>query len=266
MVSYSTALLIRRRSRVVWSIIIITLLAASVSSWPIFSGDMNGYWNPASPPYDYIRVNEILRNRNNNSYHHSIWLPSIGDVRAIWSRQSGASSISAPTGIFGIRTSGSPSYYIHDFYFFDYHTVLNGTFGISPFSIYLNNLADIYGLLNIKYLIITYDRYWSPIFQKGGITNERLKEISEYISKLTWAQSIYSGEYLSTFELQNDAREFSIRETIISSGGLRIIGSIYDVINYDTTFPAVLFLEDGSKKFNPYNHTSKNNIHTPQRI
>ncbi|HIH71985.1 MAG: Uncharacterized protein XD43_0187 [Thermococcales archaeon 44_46] len=241
--AYMIATKYNKKAVVVLPLVIVMLLTA-VASWPMFTGDMNGYWRPAKPPSDYLIANQILVNKSNDTNHHVIWLPSIGDARAIWSNQTGPYINSAPTGIFGIRSSSLPSYDINSFYFFKYYNVINV---LSPFPGYVGNLSQIYSLLNIHYIIICYDRIWPPIFQDRGLTNQKLRAIANNLANTSWATLIYRGKYLSAFELSNSPREFEVRKNILAiNGNLPIIGSIES--SFDGEIPAIVFLESPRAK------------------
>jgi hypothetical protein len=242
MVSYSSACLLQRFKRENrLPLIMVILLAASASSWPFFTGDMNGYWKPAKPPEDYIEVNEALRGRDGGLEHHVIWLPNIGDPRAVWSNQSGPSIVSAPTGIFAVRSSGLPTYDTNLFYFFDYYNLIRGRFGVSP-SVYRGDVFQVYSLLNIKYVVIAYDRIWSSVWMAGGMSNEYLRGVAENISQKSWVEEIYVGRYLSAFELENRTEEFEVRKPVVCYKGLTAVGSVAGSLTGNV--PALMFSLD----------------------
>jgi hypothetical protein len=180
------------------------IITSSISAWPIFSGDMNGYWQPSKPPEDYVQLNTLLGNEGDD--HHIVWFPHYYE-KAIWSNSTGARQTAAPTGIFAIRSSELPSYMTSNFYFFDYYNPVRGTRGSNPLPVYQGNLSKIYEPLNIKYLTISYDGDWKLNRQAWGFTNEYLRNIAEGISASTSGRTVYSGNYLTAFELQNNAQE-----------------------------------------------------------
>jgi len=84
---------------------LVLVIIAAVSAWPILTGDMAGYWRPAPPPIDYLTASQLLKNATGLV----LWLPHVGDPRAVWSVQRGTADVSAPTGIVEVRGIGAPA-------------------------------------------------------------------------------------------------------------------------------------------------------------
>jgi hypothetical protein len=160
----------------------------------------------------------------------------------MWSKQKGPFPISAPTGIFELRTSFLPSYSVWDKYFFLYYNVINGSFGpVSPYPLYNGNLAKIYSLLNIKYLAITYDRLWPPAYEARGINNKNLMKIVQELEKAPYAELIWKGQHLAIFKLNNDPAEIYIGDiSMLCSCKLNKIASVMDVSRMNTKIALII--------------------------
>jgi len=248
MAGMSAALLLSRIGNKAYPLLAVILLLTSISAWPMFTGDMNGYWRPAEVPRDYVKVNNILKERGEN--HHVLWLPgSFLSSRAIWSNQTGISEVTAPTGTFPIKSSAKPSYNIAKIwssvkpaYFFDYYNLMRGGFLRNPLPVYggnLSNLLKIYSLLNIKYIVLHYDGNWNRAERKNGLTNKYIKQVASSISTSSSLIKFYEGEYISAYELENDVKEFEIRKPILVTDDLKSIGSIITIQNEKTS--AIIF-------------------------
>ena len=197
------------------------LVTSSISAWPIFSGDMNGYWRPAPPPKDYIDFNQILQQREevgegDPSHHHIVWFPQYtGEQRALWSNSRGISDHLPPGGQFAVKSSSLPSYLTSQFYFFDYYNPVQGVRGLNPMPVYDGNLTKAYSPLNIHYMGITNDTAWTEPRQSLGLTNEYLEAVADSFAKNGSASTLFRGNYLTGFELNNDAEELYSAKPIL---------------------------------------------------
>lgn len=222
------------------------ILLSSVSAWPMFTGDMNGYWRPAQIPKDYITVNQIIEDEGGD--FHVLWFPSSHDRRAIWSNATGISETTAPMGLFSIRSSSKPSYStkkakVYFFNFFNpistYRRILNEYKG--------ENLSSIYFPLNVNYLVICHDGDWTESEKNSGFTNEKIKSVAERLKESGSFDVIYEGDYLTAFKLNNcEQKVFKTKPPLFVSGGLKAYGSLNSP-DISTKDYAVIFLD---QKFN----------------
>jgi hypothetical protein len=211
------------------------LVTSSISAWPFFSGDMNGYWRPARPPEDYIALNNLLKDREGEDLHHILWLPQyLGEHRTVWSNSRGIGESAAPTGIFPIRSSSLPSYAAWQDNFFDYYNPIRGIPSLNPMPVFSGNLTKAYSPLNIHYLAITYDTAWSNYRQSLGFTNEYLKHAADNFATNGSANTIFNGTYLTGFELHNDPGEFYSARPILLLDRLSTYGELLPFINKDS--------------------------------
>ena len=229
MLGISIMVLFLRIKNKTYPFLIIILILTSFSAWPLFTGDMNGYWTPTEPPLEYLEANNILDYQS--SENHALWLPH--DVRkASWSKQNGSKITSAPTGIFPVRSSSISSYNTWDNYFFDYYNVLNGGPGMSPLLPYKGNLSKIYAPINIKYIILHSDGTWTEGEEKKGFSNNYIKQVINEVEDLNWTKTLYKGNIITLFELINNAQEFDIKKPAIISGGLTSLASLSQLKNH----------------------------------
>jgi hypothetical protein len=252
MVSYTTydifSIISRKLSRLVSrkllhiSITVFILALTFISAWPFLTGSMNGYWRPTPIPHDHIELFGVLNKISLNEYTHILWIPSFGDPRTIWVKQTGPFTESAPSGIIEIRSSPMPSIVWSNYYFFRLYNVVNGTFALSPFELYDKYyLPIVYSLVNIKYIGISYDRLWPTPFVLGGLNNERLKRIVDDLSNVQGYELIYKGQYLAVLKLVNNASQVMIREPIICICKLDYIGQLAKLNISDYLLPGLIY-------------------------
>jgi len=211
-----------------WVILPLVFLVASVSAWPMFTGDMNSYWKPANPPEDYVRINKILERGSG----HVLWFP--GNLRrAVWSKQRGEKETSAPMDHFPIRSSSLPSYALHESYLFDYYNFLSRGPGMSPFEVYQGDLEKIYSPLNVNYLAFHYDGTWTKSERKRNFTNDYIKSIARNLKK----KKLYEGKYAALFSVRGSG-EFTARKAVGVSSGLK---TLEYVINVSEEIPGLIF-------------------------
>ena len=237
MAGLSSSLFLSRAKSRAYIILSLILLLASLSAWPMFTGDMNGYWRPAEPPEDYVKANDILENGTG----HVLWFPHI-IRRATWSRQRGEAETSAPMDNFPVRSSALPSYSAPQSYFFDYYNFLKGGPAMSPFEIYEGNLSKIYEPLNVNYIAFHYDGAWTREEQKRGFTNEYIHKISEN----TGMEKLYEGRYISLFAM-NGSGKFAARKPVSVSDSLKTLGYISSV---SKKIPGIIFWDRGTDGVN----------------
>jgi hypothetical protein len=244
--SYLHEYLGRNKKLIVAILSIAIILLSSVSAWPMLTGDMNGYWRPSQIPCDYITVNQIIEDEGGD--FHVLWFPSSHNRRAIWSNATGISEITAPMGLFSIRSSSKPSYSTKKakVYFFDffnpvgtYHRIFDEYKG--------KNLSSIYLPLNVKYLVICYDANWTEREKNRGFTNEKIKSVAERLKESGSFDVIYEGDYLTAFKLNNcEQKVFTAKQPLFVSGGLKAYGSLNSP-DISTKDYAVIFSD---RKFN----------------
>jgi hypothetical protein len=207
------------------------LVTASISAWPIFSGDMNGYWRPAPPPKDYMDLNQILQ--ESGDAHHIVWFPQYSSAqRALWSNSQGISDNLPPTGLFPVRSSSPPSYRANQFYFFDYYSPIRGATGLgfTP-PIYEGNLTKAYSPLNIHYLAITYDTVWPYSRELNAVYNDYLQRTANEFDNNGSANTLFEGNYLTGFELNNNAEELYSTRPILLLDRLSTYGELLPFID-----------------------------------
>ena len=83
--------------------------------------------------------------------------------------------------------------------------------------IYDGNLTKAYSPLNIHYLGITYDTAWAEFKQSSGLTNEYLEHTADNFADNGSANILFKGNYLTGFELKNDAEELYSARPILGT-------------------------------------------------
>ena len=219
----STLFILSKIGRKGYVLIFMIFFVTCMSAWPMFTGDMNGYWRPAKPPIDYVEINKLLENES--SQHHALWMPYT--VRnAVWSNQQGMSETSAPSGAVAIRSSAKPSYSTWSYYFFDYYHILKDGPSLSPLPVYKGDLARIYELFNIKYLILHWDGGWTEREKNKGFTNEYIRNTAYRLNQTASVREFFKGDYSSAFYLNNTPKEFMVRIPVLVSDKLTSLGSV----------------------------------------
>ena len=215
----------------------VLVVTAAVSAWPILTGDMAGYWHPAPPPTDYLTASQLLKNATGLV----LWLPYMGDPRAVWSAQRGAADASAPTGIVEVLGIGAPAIEWRAYYPLQYFNPLNGTFVLQPFSIYTGNLSRLYTLMGIQYIGIVYDRQWPQILLQSGLSNQRLREVAARLT--AEGQPYYVGQYLALIKLSQSVG-CAVRRPLFCLCDLPEMARILSAFDY-TDAPAVILPQPG---------------------
>jgi len=219
-------------------IALIVVVVVAISAWPVFTGDMAGYWYPASPSLEYLKAKEMLENTEGLV----MWLPYIGDFRATWSAQTGPSEVSAPTGHVEVRGIGAPAIEWRAYYPLLYFNPLNGTNYFQPFDIFHGDLAYIYRLMGIKYIGIVYDRQWSTYAQISGISNERLKATAEKLATQKDIIPLFIGHHLALLEVKNSG-SCSVRYPLFCLCDLAELARLLFRFRHNT--PAVILPQPG---------------------
>jgi hypothetical protein len=80
--------------------------------------------------------------------------------------------------------------------------------------------GDVFGPLNIRYLIIHYDIDWPTNLKSMGFTNEWVKTIAEKLKSDETLEAIYEGEYLTAFKIKNTQPLFTISSLALAQNGL----------------------------------------------
>ncbi len=215
---------------IILTVAVLLFTIALFSSWPLITGNLNGYYNPTIIPKDYLSTNELLFNDSN--YFHTIWMPSFSDRRAVWSSATGQSIITAPTGIFGIRSSSKPSYWIYNYPFFKYYNPIGTHPYRRPVGGYEGEKLFIpYSHLNVKYVILKSDILWTPLEVSWGFSNEHLKEKAKKFSSQNGVSEVYFGEYLSVFNVNNTDPFIYIKPPILFVGSINDYTSLFEIEN-----------------------------------
>jgi len=216
--------------------IMIIALFSSVSAWPLFTGNSNGFWNPSEIPLDYINANLLLKNQMTDD--HVLWLPPFSGYRAVWDKSSGLSLISSPTGIFPVRSSTKPTYNTPIFDFFRYFNF----FAVRSPDIVLyngNNLYNLFSDLNIQYIVLHNDSV-----AISGVTNDDVRQVCQELKNNPSVETIYEGEYLTLFKLPQARDKISQTKPMIAVGGLSVLGSITDSGEIARHTSSLIFVED----------------------
>ncbi|NPA99437.1 MAG: hypothetical protein GXO43_08670, partial [Crenarchaeota archaeon] len=193
-----------KKNRAIATIFVILVGGASLaSSWPLLTGDLNGYWTPSPIPKDYINVNNMI---SNDTTYHALWIPEFWGRKAVWVKAKNPYD-GPPTGIFAVRSSSIPSYDYQQFTFFNYYFPIH-----SPNQRY--NLTYpgkywglVYGNLGIKYLIVHNDIKWK---ENDRYSSELIAESVKGLENITTLQKIYSGRYITAFKISNASPPISI--------------------------------------------------------
>jgi hypothetical protein len=235
-----TSLYSRLKGILFYTSFLIVLLLSSASAWPIFTGDMNGYWHPTEIPEDYINLNNNLASERYSV--HALWMPTYAGNKAIWSNAQTPYEVGAPTGAFNLFSSALTTYCYSNFYFFDYYSpVYDWRYGL--LSRYKGlNWGEIFSPLNVKYLLIHYDVAWTSSEKRMGQTNEYIKAVVEQLKGDRTLNTIYQGEYLTAFEVKNVVPHIRIAPVVLMEGGLRLYATLMSasrsaplIIYYDST-------------------------------
>jgi hypothetical protein len=203
------------------------VLLCAVSSWPLLTGDLNGYWRASKVPEEYIRLNDIFRDSRED--FHVLWTPSYWENKALWANNSGLYYCSAPTCNFDIRSSAKPSYLTEHFYLFDYYNVLGLRPGFRPLDGYSGkNLSRIYEDLNIRYVVIHNDVGWGELSMRLGFDDTKISGVIDSIKKDSVMKHVSDMEILSIFKTADRTSEFKITTPLCVLGGLPAHGAIID--------------------------------------
>lgn len=223
MAGLSTSLLLSKlKARLAYLVLAGILISASISAWPTFTGDMNGFWRPAEVPEDYTTVNNSYLAIEQDATH-ALWLPVFSTHKAIWVEASTPLEVGAPTGYFALRSSQLPTYDYGSFYFFDYYNPIGWRPYHRPLDGYTGvDWGDIFGRLNIKYLIIHNDVDWRTRVIDKGFTDEHIKAVAENLKSDRTLKVIYEGTYLTVFEIENANSQFEISHVALVYGGLPV--------------------------------------------
>ncbi len=226
-------------ARILELFLIIYVLSISLaSSWPLLTGDLNGYWTPSRVPQDFLDAWRIL---GNHSDHHTLWMPNYLTHKAIWANSSSPHESKPPMGIFDILSSPTPSYNIEASYFFDCYNPLAPQPFIRPFKGYEGKLWHwLYEPLNIRYLAIHYDVQWLSVEENGGWSNHLIMRIIDDLAR-TSARLLYKGRYIALLQLNNNPSEFLIRSPAYGLCSLKKWGLIVDM--YQDDYPLLFFPE-----------------------
>jgi hypothetical protein len=222
MIGFSIFLFLSKfKERTAYLSLIVIIVITSVSAWPLFTGDMNGYYRPAEVPEDYVLINYYLAAEQ--AAVNSLWLPVFSTQQATWVNASTPLEAGAPTGVFALRSSSLPTYYYPNIYFFDYYNPIGQRWNHRPLDSFNGSLwGDVFAPLNIKYLIIHYDIDWPTNLKSIGFTNEWVKTIAEKLKSDETLKVIYEGEYLTAFEVKNTESLFTISFLALAQNGLPV--------------------------------------------
>ena len=200
-----------------------------ISSYPLLTGDLNGYWMPSEVPKDYVIVNKIIANKETTV----LWMPTFSPRKATWVNASTPYDVGAPTGGFDIRSSSAPSFLYPLYYFFLYYTPIYD-FRFSPIRNFddYQLLAKLYSMIGIKYIALHNDVAWIGKDKIRGLSNEYVEEIGKELSNSGYTQ-IYTGKLVKLYEVPYPTYKFSTADLGIDIGGDRLmdIGTILSISN-----------------------------------
>lgn len=198
-----------------------------ISSWPLLTGDMNGYWRPSAIPEEFDRVNESFRKESDD--FHVLWLPTYWENKASWAKNTGLYESTAPTCNFDIRSSSKPSYLMEHFYVFDYYNLLGSRPGFRPLDGYAGeHIADIYKDLNIRYAVIHTDVNWGEVSRSMGFNNVKIQQVIDSLKNNPVVKSVVDEDCLSIIEMAPHSQEFKATIPLSVLGGLPVHGAIAD--------------------------------------
>ncbi|WP_087036156.1 hypothetical protein [Thermococcus litoralis] len=203
---------------------LLIIINTSISAWPIFTGNMAGYWIPTNVPSDYSIANALISDNTIDVY--ALWVPPFSTGRPTWLNTTRVEG--PPAGIFAMRNSNLPVYYHRNIYFFDYYGPLTPLPFVYPLLGYKGaDLPKLYYPINVKYLIVHYDLNHSVIslgYIKSKI--EQLKQLG--------LRELYAGNYLTVFQIFNyTPHKIRISPIIvISNKGLPVYESIVHVADF----------------------------------
>lgn len=218
----TTSLLSKLKSRLAYLLLVPILILASISAWPTFTGDMNGYWSPAEVPEDYIVINDSPL-AVEQDVAHALWMPIFSTNKAVWVNASAPFEIGAPTGIFALRSSKLSTFDYSRFYFFDYYNPTGWRLYHRPLDGYEGmNWGDIFRQLNVRYLIIHRDVDWGEDEKRLGLTNEHLETVVDSLKVDETLKVLYEGEYLTAFEIPNANPVVTTSAVALVHGGLPV--------------------------------------------
>ncbi|WP_050002515.1 glycosyltransferase family protein [Thermococcus eurythermalis] len=216
-------IMLRLDKKIFSSVLVAIVVISSISAWPIFTGDMNGYWTPAKIPTDYTIANSLMENNIN---YHALWVPPFSTARPVWLNTTRLEG--PPAGIFAMRNSNLPVYYHRNIYFFDYYGPLTPFPFVYPLSGYKGtDLPKLYYSINIKYLILHYD------LNSSAINPEDIKSKIGQLRQLGFRE-VYTGNYLTMFQIfNNTSSRIRIGSIIvITNKGLPVYESIVHPANF----------------------------------
>jgi hypothetical protein len=195
-----------------------------------FSGDMWGYWCASTPPRAYWDLPGYVGK--------ALWLPGMGDFRAVWvacGRPGWASDVWGPTGMVEVRSWGGPALSLtytgllsQYFAFFNY---LNYT--AFPFALVSVDPRVAYGVVGVDYVGIVRDRVWAGAYSDLG---RALGDAAAYFSHV--GEAVVSSEALAVYKIA-DAPLCRVGEPLVLSGGYPAVAVLYSVLGWRT--PPVVF-------------------------
>lgn len=184
----------RSRYALEWAFLVV--LISGFAAWPVFTGDMNGYWSASLVPGDYARVNQ-LTSQGKDGYSHAAWIPGFGGRKAVWSRSGTPYEIGAPIGDMPARSSALPVRKTRG-YFFDYYDILPERTGLNTYND--SSWGEIYGSLNTGYLIMQSDIGWGQKEKARGLTNQYVKARADKLKRDENLELVYESEHLNVLK------------------------------------------------------------------
>ena len=198
-----------------------------ISSWTLFTGDMNGYWKPSNIPDEFKKANNQFSKERDN--FHVLWLPTYWEKKAFWAKNTGPHETTAPTCNFDIRSSFKPSYLTERFYLFDYYSLLGPRPGFRPLEGYAGkNIARIYKNLNIRYAVIHSDVDLGETSPMRGFENLKGEDVIDSLKSSGGFESVVVDNCLATIMMSHSSQEYRATWPFVVLGGLPTQGAVID--------------------------------------
>lgn len=215
----------RPRNRRGWLLPVLCLGVSglsAVSSWPMFTGDMNGYWSPSRVPAEFGAINHRLQEDTGESL--AMWFPTYWEQRAVWAGNSGLYGTTAPTCNFDIRSSARPGYLAEQFYFFDYYNPMGPRPGFHPLAGYAGgDFSNLFADLNIGHIVFHSDIDWrSTSLVDSGTVRGTGRAESLFVSSPGGAQVVADTGWLRLVRPAACSPQVRATYPIVGFGGLML--------------------------------------------
>ena len=210
-----------------WAAPLVIFGLCAISSRPLLTGDLNGYWKPSTVAEEFKAANARLA--EDGADFHVLWLPAYWENKAVWAGNRGIYESTAPSCNFDIRSSIKPSYLMEHFYVFDYYNILAPRPGFIPLEGYGgDHIADIYKSFNIRYIVIHNDVNWNRQYRILGFDDEKISRITDSLANKPDFELVMKDNSVTMFKLSSDSREYNISQPVCVYGGLPVQGALAD--------------------------------------